>query len=75
MAAPSIDPVNVRHMYLQHIMLGRRKLFEGEQDNKQLTKDGLIDALLVLYDECQTGPSKKNPPALTFVDECKIQYL
>ena len=71
MTTPSKDPISVRNSHLQHILLGRRKLFDGEQDQKQLTKDGLIDALLVLYDECQTGVAKKDVPTVTFVDKCK----
>ena len=70
MTTPSIEPICVRNSLLQHILLGRRNLFDGDKDQRQLTKDGLIDALLVLYDECSTDISKKDIHTVNFVDRC-----
>ena len=70
MAAIPLDPICVRNSHLQHILLGRRQLFEEELMQRQLTKDGLIDALLVLYDECNTEKAKKDLSTTLFVDKC-----
>ena len=69
MAAAPLDPICVRNSHLQHILLGRRQLFEDEV-TRQLTKDGLIDALLVLYDDCNTEKAKKDVSTTLFVDKC-----
>ena len=71
MTTPSTEPICVRNSVLQQILLGRRNLFDGEKDQRQLTKDGLIDALLVLYDECSSDISKKDKHTVNFVDTCK----
>ena len=72
MTTPSTDPICVRNSLLQHILLGKRTLFDGERDQRQLTKDGLIDAMLVLYDECSTDITKKDETTVNFVDKCKL---
>ena len=66
-----MEPICVRNAHLQHIMIGRSNLFEGERVPCQLTKDGLIDALLVLYEDCNNGPKMKDSPTVTFVDKRK----
>lgn len=73
MTTPSADPICVRNSLLQHVLLGKRKLFDGEKDQPQLTKDGLIDAMLVLYDECSTAISTKDETTVNFVDKCKYR--
>lgn len=75
MTTPSAEPICVRNSLLQHILLGRRNLFDGERDQRQLTKDGLIDALLVLYDDCCIDITKKDIHTVNFVDRCKICIL
>ena len=71
MATPSTDPILVRNSHLQHVLMGRRNLFDGDREHqRQLTKDGLIDALCVLYDECGTH-TKKDVAAADFVEKCK----
>ena len=73
MTTLSAEPICVRNNLLQHILLGIRNLFDGEKDQLQLTKHGLIDALLVLYDECSTDITKKDIHTVTFVDRCMKQ--
>ena len=74
MTTPSVDPICVRNSHLQHIMVGRRNLFDEEKAVCQLTKDGLIDALLVLYDDCNSNANKKDSPTVNFVEKCKKHF-
>ena len=70
MASLQAHPICVRNSYLHHILLGRRHLFEGVTEQRQLTKDGLIDALLVLFDECNNEKSKRDLSVATFIEKC-----
>ncbi len=72
MASPQLEPICVRNAHLHHILLGRRHLFEGEEARNQINKDGLIDALLVLHDECGQDPAAGRDPHITrFLDKCQ----
>jgi hypothetical protein len=74
MASPQADPICVRNAYLHHILLGKRHLFEGDDDRNQITKDGLIDALMVLHDECSADFLRnKDQQIARFVDRCKFR--
>ena len=72
MTSPQVDPICVRNTHLHHILLGKRHLFEGDEERRQINKDGLIDALLVLYDECNTDFMRKDHQISQFVDKCKF---
>lgn len=76
MATSSTDPILVRDSHLQHVVNGRRNLFDGDLDQqRQLNKDGLIDALFVLYDECSNDITKKDAPTVTFVEKCEYSLV
>ena len=66
------DPICVRNTYLRHILLGKRKLFEGDEEQRQINKEGLVDALLVLFDECDNDFMKRDANISHFVERCKF---
>ena len=75
MTTSQTEPICVRNSVLQQILLGRRNLFDEEQDHPQLTKDGLIDALLVLYDDCSSDISVKDKNTENFVEKCNAEHM
>lgn len=75
MTTPLSDPICVRNSLLDHILMGRRNLFDGDKDQRQLTKDGLIDAILVLHDYFSSLRTK-DVHVSNFVEQCKdLQVL
>lgn len=71
MTSPLPDPICVRNSLLDHILMGRRNLFDGDKDQRQITKDGLIDAILVLHDYFGALP-KKDIHMMNFVEHCML---
>jgi hypothetical protein len=70
-----VEPICVPNFYLQHTaMVGRRNLCHEEKAPCQIIKNGLIDALRVLYEDCNKSSNKKDPPTVNFVAKCKIHY-
>lgn len=69
---PSKDPIAVRITRLNRQILG--KVTSGASKlRKTIDREALLDALTVLYDECNDDPVKKCDDLVkTFVDKCKI---
>lgn len=64
---PSKEPITVRISKLNSQIVGKAKLFDN-----LLTREGLLDALQVLYDECDTECMKNlDKKVLTFVERNK----
>lgn len=69
---PSKEPIAVRIMRLNRQILG--KVTSGPSKlRKTIDREALLDALTVLYDECNDDPVKKCDDLVkTFVDKCKL---
>ena len=74
MTTPLSEPICVRNSLLQHILMGRRNLFDDSKGQCQLTKDGLMDAILVLHDYFSSLHPKDKHMA-NFVEQCKFKVL
>lgn len=69
---PSKDAIAVRITRLNRQILG--KVTSGTSKlRKTIDREALLDALTVLYDECNDDPVKKCDDLVKiFVDKCKI---
>lgn len=74
------EAISVRTTRLNHLILGGQDL--SHRDNNQtkskatsegLNREGLLDALCLLYDECsKDGVQKKNKNFSDFVIKCEL---
>lgn len=58
----SKEPISVRITRMNNIVLGRTP-------KSLMRREGLIDSLLLLYDECNSDTMKKDPNIAAFVDK------
>jgi hypothetical protein len=75
---PSKEVINVRLCQLNGQLLGRGVAFAGgsSASKRLLTKETLLDALNVLYDECNNDSLKKNDEFITkFVEKCESKFI
>lgn len=78
MAEPVLEHIVKRIRYLSSLVSSSG--LDGDKGSglsgRQLIgQEGLLDALLVLYDECNTDKLKKEKNVAAFVDKCKIEFL
>jgi hypothetical protein len=62
----SREPISVRVARLNNIFLGRA----GAGNVPHLGREGLMDALILLYDECNKDALKKDRNISIFVEKC-----
>lgn len=69
---PSKEAIAVRITRLNRQIIG--KVTNGTNKlGKKIDRESLLDALTVLYDECNDDPVKKCDELVrTFVDKCKL---
>jgi len=66
---PSKEPIRARIARMNNMFIGRNA---GQMKNF-LAREGLLDALVVLYDECNSEALKKDPLVSAFVDKFRAQ--
>ncbi|XP_068087036.1 citron rho-interacting kinase [Anabrus simplex] len=67
---PSKEPISVRIARMNNLFLGRPGTFLNCINSKHhLGREGLLDALVVLYDECNNDTLKKDRNIGSFVDK------
>lgn len=66
-----------RSSRLNSIILGKPEITQKQKDLYEgLGREGLLDALFVLYHECKKDAiKKKNKSISSFVDRCKIFFF
>lgn len=67
----SKEPISVRIARLNNLFLGR----VGAGNMHYLGREGLMDALVVLYDECNNDHLKKDQNIALFVEKCMYFFL
>ena len=74
--ADSVESVSLRVARLTHMLAGRGAQLQGPVI--AVGQDGMmpmmLDALLVLYDECNTEHLMKNQYIASFVRKCKLLF-
>lgn len=69
---PSKEAIAVRITRLNRQILGKVTSGSNKLNKKTIDREALLDALTVLYDECNDDPVKKTDELVrTFVDKCK----
>lgn len=74
MSENSIIPINSRASRLNSLILNRPELLSKEQKDicSAINREGLLDALFVLYDECsKENLKKRNKNIEEFASKCK----
>ena len=66
--AGGLEPITSKILKLDQLLQG--KCVRGI-NAFQITREGLIDALLVLYEECTSDEFKKNQYISKFIKKCK----
>jgi citron Rho-interacting kinase len=66
----SKDPISVRIARLNNIFLGR----VSSGNMHYLGREGLVDALVLLYDECNNDHLKKDRNIALFVEKCMFFF-
>jgi len=69
----SKEPIAVRLARLNQLITGRSSLILEQKS--LLNHDGLLDSLLVLYDECSSEYLARNQYAASFVKKCEFLKL
>lgn len=70
---PSKDPIAVRITRLNRQILGKVTSGASKLRKTIVSREALLDALTVLYDECNDDPVKKCDDLVkTFLDKCKL---
>lgn len=70
--------VSARTTRLNSLVLGRPEALPREQKEicAGISRDGLLDALFVLYDECnKDGVKKKSKHIQDFTVKCKLNFV
>jgi citron Rho-interacting kinase len=67
---PSKEPISVRIARLNSLFMGRVCAGNGLVKKHCLGREGLMDALIVLYDECNNDTLKKDRNIALFVEKC-----
>lgn len=65
---PSSETLSVRITRIKNITMGKTQ----DPKTRLLGQEGLIDSLLVLYDECNTDTMKKDPNIAAFVEKFRF---
>jgi citron Rho-interacting kinase len=68
------EPVCVRIARLNSIFFGRRGAENVHAKKHCLGREGLLDALILLYDECNNDTLKKDPNIAVFVEKCNVLF-
>lgn len=69
---PSKEPIAVRITRLNRQILGKITGGTTKFSKKTIDREALLDALTVLYDECNDDPIKRTDELVkAFVDKCK----
>lgn len=64
------ETIASRFVKLNHIILGKSS---SDFPNKYLAhRDGLLDVLFALYEECNVDYMRKDKHIVSFVDKCKF---
>lgn len=71
---PSKEPICVRITRLNNIFLGRPGAGNVNAKKHYLGREGLIDALILLYDECNNDALKKDRNIALFVEKCNLIF-
>ena len=76
---PSTEPIIERQQKLSNIVnscgvdeTASLSLSSKQFPQQLLAKEGLLDALLLLYDECSNDTLIKIPNVSSFVEKCKL---
>lgn len=78
MSANSSLPISSRASRLNSLILNRPECLSKEQKEvcSAINREGLLDALFLLYDECSKEALKKrNKNIHDFATKCKIQRI
>jgi len=62
----SREPISVRIARLNNLFLGRA----GAGNTHYVGREGLLDALILLYDECNNDILKKDRNIAIFIEKC-----
>lgn len=65
--AQNAEPISIRLTRLNNILQGRTL-----SDRESFGKEGLLDALFVLYDECDHNNYQNNTNVNQFIQRCKL---
>lgn len=72
---PLKEAISVRSARLNNHVLGRN-INNASASMKCVAREGLLDALMALYDECNSDILKKSDKNIAlFVDKCNLNYL
>jgi hypothetical protein len=71
---PSKEPICVRIARLNSIFLGRADAGNVNAKKHCLGREGLMDALILLYDECNNDALKKDRNIALFVEKCNVIF-
>lgn len=70
---PSKEAIAVRITRLNRQILGKLTGGTNKLNKRTIGRETLLDALTVLYDECNDDPVKKSDELVrSFVDKCKF---
>lgn len=69
----SAEPIAVRIARLNNIILGKNLNQTQNQQNtgKLLAREGLLDAVTLLYDECNNETMRRDKNVVKFIDKCE----
>lgn len=68
---PCTEPISVRISRLNQLLLGKSPANCQIVAKYLISREGLFDALTVLYDECNNDYMRKDKNTALFVDKCK----
>jgi citron Rho-interacting kinase len=71
---PSKEPICVRIARLNSVFLGRAGAGNVNAKEHYLRREGLLDALILLYDECNNDALKKDRNIALFVEKCNVMF-
>ena len=70
---PSKEAIAIRITRLNRLILGKVTGGSARFSRKTVDREALLDALTVLYDECNDDPVKKSDDLVkAFLDKCKL---
>lgn len=70
----SNEPIVSRISRLNQVFLGKSNGRHVVNNQVLLSREGLLDALFVLYEECNNEHMMKNEHISSFVTKCKYLY-
>lgn len=67
---PSSDPISVRSMRLGEVLVGPTIM-----DTTTINKELLLDAIILLFDECNNEYMKTDPLIANFINKCECLLM